>query len=107
MPADALTSTTPSSIVNSARRVRTASADVQREDLGCMSGLDHVRPIGDGGTAGFADEAEDAKACGSRCSLDGLPLSEAEVHGDGDGGKGDGAAEVGLGSFPQVGEEHR
>ena len=72
-----------------------------------MGGLDHCQAIGEGGAAGFADEAEHLKACDGRCALHCLPLSEVEVCGDGDDSSGDGVVEERFGRFLEVVQDHR
>lgn len=86
------------------RDIECSSTEIVDDDLGFSTFL--VETVGDGGSGGFVNDAEDVEACDDSCVFGSLTLGVVEVGGNRDDCVGDFLAEVGFGGFFHLGEDH-
>ena len=82
------------------------TTQVEDKDVALTLGL-LVKTVGDGSGSRLVDDTEDVEASNETGILGSLTLRVVEVCGNSDDSVVNGATEVGLGSFPHLGQDHR
>jgi len=87
------------------RDIEGTTTQVEDEDVALTLGL-LVKTVGDGSGGGLVDDTEHVETGDETGILGSLALGVVEVGGDSNDSVVDGATEVGLCSFPHLGEDH-
>jgi hypothetical protein len=87
------------------RDIESATAEIEDEDVALALDL-LVETVGNGGSSGLVDDAEDIETGNETGVLGGLTLRVVEVGWDSDDGVGDSATQVRLGGLLHLGEDH-